>query len=240
MRPVRNLALLRAPALLLLWQVAPIKAEFNDAGRYSVAAGFSRGFYEDLKVSCEGQVHSRAPVHHSAAGVQAEAWITPKLRIAAAGGVWHGTSDSSWATVAEGRYGQAVVAWEGEKLGFGIGVAGYPGAEQTTTLAAAYARVGRLNKVHFRWDGMESAAPGVPVPVRIGLASGYGPKADQVRWALGLAMLHPSSYDGVSLFGELGIPVGRVQPLITGWAQPGKQNYGLGLGLRAALGPTGH
>ena len=236
-----RLTLWHAPALLLLYQTAPIHPRLDQAGRFRIGLGWSRGHYVDERFDCEGNTTQRAEARYTVVSGQAEAWIKPTLRVSVAGGVIRGSSDSAWAVGTDGGFGAVVLAHEGRSFGIGGGLALWPRQPDRSghLLPSFYLRAGPADRVHLRIDDLASAAPSSPPVVRLGIAGGYGEKV-RPRWFVGLAgWPFPSEDDlSVGLAGELGIPFGRVQPVVSGGTahRDGNTSWTFGLGARVALG----
>ena len=97
-----------APALLLLYQIAPVHAGLDEFGRFQAAFGFSTGGYETDQFDCGGKLISRSKTSYTVISGQADAWISPVARISVAGGVIHGSSDTPWGNTSEGGFGSVL------------------------------------------------------------------------------------------------------------------------------------
>jgi hypothetical protein len=235
-----RLTLWHAPAFLLLYQTAPIQARFDEVGRFRLALGLSRGGYSNERFDCEGNVTERAKVRYTAVSGQLDAWLTPGLRLSAGGGVLDGSTDSTWANESQGGFGSVLLAEEGQTFGYGGGLAFWPQGpgEPTRVLPSVYFRAGRVDRVHFRIDETASVGAGSPPVYRLGAAGGYG-TALQPRWFIGLiGWTFPQEGNQVGFGGELGIPLGRVQPVLTAGIRPdqGETDWNVGAGIRVGLG----
>ena len=74
---------------------------------------------QDRGFDCGGNVTRRDQVKYRTIGAQADIWATPTVRLSAAGGGMHATSDSNWTDARNGAYGSGLVAFEGSKIGIG-------------------------------------------------------------------------------------------------------------------------
>lgn len=226
-----------APALLLLYQAAP-RPFLDEVGHLRLALGVSRGAYRDEEFDCAGNVTRSSPVRYHAVSGQVEVWPREKFRMAISFGRLGGSSDSANIDLRTATFGSILLAYEGRNLGLGAGFASWPdNFGSTGSLPALYLRAGRIDKLHFRVDENASAAPGAPPSYRLGIGKGYGPGQGS-RWFLGLHVYPFGADDGVSLGGELGIPLhAPVQPILQG-AVGGKSQWLLGLGLSATPGKS--
>lgn len=109
--------LLYGPALLLLWQTAPVAVQRDSAtGRVYLGFGADAGNVEARELNCAGDVVSSKQVPYGSAGGSLEYWPSNRWRLSGAAGglvVNH--------LPAEG-FATAVAAWEGSRVGLGAGV----------------------------------------------------------------------------------------------------------------------
>ena len=235
------------PLLLLLYQAAPVNVRQDSLGRYRISVGYGTGQWQNERFSCDGQLLSATPVRHHSAGIQVEAWPDNHVRITGFAGVTRSTVGATVATDPEysspyieqydGTFGGALLAYEGEKFGIGIGKTRIPGASSLGT--AHYLRVGRLDAAHFRLD---VTAPDPALPSvgwgRVGVAS-YEGHLRHAGGFLGIG-LGPFEYSSKAAFvGELHFPIAshftaRLHGLV-GPAENSMQ-WNLGTGLQYDFG----
>jgi hypothetical protein len=235
----------RAPALLVLWQAAPVQADLDEMGRFRFALGFSVGGYTREYVNCAGETQRNFENTYSVIGGNAEAWVTPNVRVSASGGVLRALADSGALSASEGGFGNLLAAREGEMFGIGGGLQLFPPStvgDGTDLAPAFYLRLGKRDGVHFRIDGTESAAPGTPPATRIGIASGFG-RENRPRLFGGLGFFWPFSQgeenDPTFVTAELGWPIGRFLTPVVSAAVPFNQEltrWHVGFGLRVTPG----
>ena len=224
-----------APALLLLYQAAP-RPVLDEVGHLRLALGITRGGYHDEEFDCAGNVTRSSPVRYHAVSGQAEVWPGEKVRLALALGRLSGSSDSSDIDLRAATFGSVLLAYEGRNLGLGVGFAAWPdNFGSTGNLPAFYLRAGRIDKLHFRIDENASAAPGAPPSYRVGFGKGYGPGWGS-RWFLGLHAYPFGNSNGVSVGGELALPLhAPVQPVLQA-AIGSKSQWVVGVGLSSTIG----
>jgi hypothetical protein len=236
------------PLLLLLYQAAPLSMQQDSLGRYRVSVGFASGQWENEEFSCDGQLLSATPVRHRSAGVQFDVWPNDRVRLTAFGGT---ASQSVGETLSAdsqyispyvepfaGPFGGAQLAYEGQKLGLGVGVTQLSGTQQQM-LPALYLRLGDMDKAHLRMDALtpNPALPSVAWGrIGIGVNTGHLRKAGGF-FGLGLG---PPDYSSKAAFlGELRFPIARrVMAQLHGLAGPGEKNtqWSLGAGLQFDFG----
>jgi hypothetical protein len=230
-----------APALLLLWQTAPVQVGLDEVGKFRVALGWSAGKYEDQQFNCAGDVTSRAPVRWRSAGATGTVWPERQLRVSGTLGFMDASSDSAWAHLHEGWYGGILLAREGEKFGIGGGLFTIPrrNDEAAPVDVALYLRFGRQDGVHFRMEGPEMSRPGGPPGGRLGIGYGYGlSQRPRLFVGLGLRPMPDNWNDPPGLLIELGIPMGNFRPMIAASlrANEGQTDWEVGMGVEVRLG----
>ena len=236
------------PLLLLLYQAAPVSVQQDSLGRYRIGVGYATGQWENEEFGCDGQLLSGTPVHHRSVGVQIEAWPDDHLRLTAFGGTTSQTlgatqfADSQYgAPFVEpfgGNYGGVQLAYEGQKLGLGVGATHLPTSEGSLWFAP-YLRIGNMDHAHFRLDVMtpNPALPSVSwARVGVGINNGH---LRRTGGFLGLGF-GPFDYNNKAAFlGELHFPiVHRVTAQLHGLAGPGEQaqQWSVGAGLQFDFG----
>lgn len=236
------------PLLLLLYQAAPVNAHQDSLGRYRISVGYATGQWENEVFSCDGQLLSATPVRHHSAGMKIDAWPDNHLRITGFAGVTRSTVGATVATDPDysspyieqydGTFGGALLAYEGEKIGVGIGKTRIPGAAGSLR-TAEYLRIGKLDAAHFRLD---VTAPDPALPSvgwgRVGVASYEG----HLRHAGGFFGIGfgPFEYSSkAAIVGEIHFPIAshftaRLHGLV-GPAENSTQ-WNMGMGLQYDVG----
>ena len=117
-----------APLGLFMLQVSPVDIRPDETGRYRIAFGAALGNYEERSIACDGSVIARQQFKLHTVGGEAEAYVAPKVRVAAHAGSMSTTPDpgQQLAPPYEGFFGGAMVAYEGEKAGGASGSARCP------------------------------------------------------------------------------------------------------------------
>jgi hypothetical protein len=227
--------MLAGPMLLLLYQIAPVGAEPDSAGRLRLTLGYGTGQLEHRKLNCAGDVVSSSPVDFRSLGVRVDAWPGDMWRLTGFGGVeGPGFGD---------LFGGAQAAVEGRHAGFGLGVtqSRYAVAESGTTIyPSVYLRLGDLDRPHVRLDLWDpSPTFGTTGVVRLGIGVNQG----HLRGASGFLGVSIGPYSDQShvggFFGELYFPVaGSLDVMTAGSFRPSQQygDWGLALGARLHLG----
>jgi len=239
--------LAHGPLLLLLYQAAPLGVQQDSLGRYRVSVGYGTGQWEHEQFSCDGELLSSTPVRHHSAGAQIDAWPNRQLRLTAFAGTTRSTVGATIATDPDysspyierydGRFGGALMAYEGQKVGVGIGPTRLPGPGGTRT--AYYIRLGKLDAGHLRIDVM-SPNPALPSMSwgRIGIGVNNG-HLRRVGGFMGVGFGPPGYNDKVGLVAEMHFPIvrhftGQLHAL-TGSGENATQ-WNLGVGLRYDFG----
>jgi hypothetical protein len=239
------------PLLLLLYQAAPLSVQQDSLGRYRVSAGFAGGQWENEEFSCDGQLLSATPVRHHSAGLQVDYWPEDRVRLSAFGGVTSQSigqtqgTDSSYFPYIEGfsgPYGGAQLAYEGQKIGLGVGITHVRSSEGWTSFAP-YFRLGDIDGSHFRADFM-TPSPALPSNAwaRMGVGFNEGHRRG-VGGFLGVGF-GPLDYNEKAVFiGEVRFPVARrLGVQLQGLTGPGERTpqWGAGFGLRYDFGSRQH
>lgn len=190
----------RGVLFVALLQVAPSPIAFDSTGRVQGVLGFGGGQYENVLRDCQGNVLGTSAVQFRGAGGQVDLWPSRSLRLTAFGGSMS-ASDDEW----QGGYVGGLLAMELQKFGLGAGEARVPGAVLWPT---GYLRIGDRDDLHFRIDIAPPSPPfGTFGAVRVGLGYRLG-HVRRTNFLGGLALCSgPCNDSGVSLFGELGIPM---------------------------------
>jgi hypothetical protein len=137
-----------------------------------------------------------------------------------------------------GRYGGAQIAYEGQKLGLGIGVTRVSSNDQGT-YPALYARLGNIDAPHFRVDAFspDPAFPSVPWGrIGVGVNNGY---LRSVGGFIGMGLGPPDYNTKAAFVGELHFPVAhRLTAQLHGLAGPGETHsqWSFGTGLQFDFG----
>jgi hypothetical protein len=140
-----RLASYKGPLLRLAWQIVPISAGPDSAGKLQFAVGWGGGQFEDRTIGCSGEVLSARPVPFNAGGLQLDYWASNQVRLSGFGGfVTQNGVGSGW--------GGAQAAFEGRYVGLGLGVASVPFDEFNGAVPSAYVRFGSRDHAHFRMD----------------------------------------------------------------------------------------
>lgn len=82
-----------APVGLFVLQVAPVGVKLDSTGRYRLAFGAALGSYEETSTDCEGNILERQKFKFHTVGGEAEAYVAPKVRVAAHAGSMSTTPD---------------------------------------------------------------------------------------------------------------------------------------------------
>lgn len=230
-----------APALLLLWQTAPVQVGLDEVGKFRVALGWSAGNYEDQRFDCAGNVTDRAPVGWRTVGATAEVWPDRQLRVSGSLGFIDASSDSAWAHLHEGWHGGVLLAREGGTFGIGAGLFTIPlrNGEPAPVDVAFYLRFGRQDRVHFRMEGPEMSRPGAPPGGRLGIGYGHGlSQGPRVFVGMGFRPMPDSWNDPPGLVTELGLPLGRLRPIIAASLRANERqtDWEVGMGVEMRLG----
>ncbi|MDX1450647.1 MAG: hypothetical protein R3246_16485 [Acidimicrobiia bacterium] len=132
-----RLSTLRTPSLLLSWALAPPMVVQSDTGQVRFAIGGAVGQYEVVTRDCEGRAISSRPVEFDSYGAKVD-WLPPRhpFRVSAFGGV---SSVAGTEFDADGPHGGAVVAFEGRRIGIGVGPVWLPGHDIVPSI---YLRLG--------------------------------------------------------------------------------------------------
>lgn len=205
-----------APALLFALQIAPAAVTRDSNGRFRLALGGQLGEYENQEIGCSGDVLARQRVSYHTVGGEAEAWITPTLRVMGYAGnmTATGTSGPDVDVPYEGTFGGGLIALEGRKLGIGLGVSVAPDGDlpgSSSTHPMPYLRFGALDRVHLRLEVNGAGTPGGPPEiVQLSVARGFGAER-RVAWRLGVgAAAFPTAGDNnLDLSLEGAFPVNR-------------------------------
>jgi hypothetical protein len=184
------------PALLLLWQIAPVSVVQDPAGRLRLSFGATVGAYEERTLDCAGQVTRRQQVKFKAVGGEAEYQISPDWRLEVQGGSM--SSDPQAGTIVvepyEGAFGKAMVAYDGNVVGAGVGLALHPGnpwnnpSAGARLLPATFFRLGSRTGFQGVMETGGSAYPGGPpnlVRFGVGYEGGAG-RGAAVRLSLAI------------------------------------------------------
>ena len=221
---------------LLFWQIAPSPA--RDArprsGPFRLAFAYATGQWEDASFDCEGDYTGSEGVRAGSGGMRFEYLANDgAVRLTAVAGRWW-MGNSSFATT----FSAAQVAFEGPRVGFGLGLVHHPFLDNPTqqALPSAFLRLGKADG-HFLVEvNPPTETPATTGTVRAGIGFGtglerrssgfigvaFGPFTDRLQQALAVV--------------ELGIPVSRnLDLLLRGGAGPGmgKPQWAAGAGLRA-------
>lgn len=236
------------PLLLLLYQAAPISVQQDSLGRYRIGVGYGTGQWENEEFSCDGQLLSATPVRHRSAGVQLDVWPDDRVRLTAFGGT---TSQSVGETISTdpqygsayvepfaGPFGGAQLAYEGQKIGLGIGITQLSGTQQSS-YPALYVRVGNIDKAHLRMDAL-TPNPALPSVAwgRIGIGVNTGHRRGAGGF-VGLGLGPPDYNTKGAFLGELRYPIARrLTAQLHGLVGPGETNtqWSVGGGLQFDFG----
>lgn len=229
-----NTRILAGPALVLLYQLAPVDIEPDPVGRYRLTFGYGAGQFEHRQLNCAGDVVSAAPVDFRSLGVQADAWPANALRLTGFGGL-EGPGH-------EELFGGLQAAGEARYVGLGLGVSRSlyaVGDEQGTVYPSVYLRLGDLDGAHFRMDFWHpNPTFGATGVARLGIGFNQG----RMSGASGFLGMSVGPYGDEShvggLFGELYFPLaGGLDLLTAGSWRPSHSyaDYGLALGARLNL-----
>jgi len=228
------------PLLLLLYQAAPISVQQDSLGRYRIGVGYATGQWENEEFSCDGQLLSATPVRHHSVGVQVDVWPENNVRLTAFGGTTSQSvaPNSSYVEPIAGPYRGAQVAYEGPKIGVGMGFTKLSGVDQSLGFAP-YLRFGNIDGAHFRLDLM---TPNPALPSVAWGRLGVGVSNGHLRRPGGFLGLGfgPFSYNTKAAFlGELHFPIARhLTAQLHGLMGPGEQNmqWTMGAGLQVDFG----
>lgn len=208
--------------------------------------GYATGQWENEEFSCDGQLLSATPVRHHSAGVQIDVWPDDRVRLTAFGGTASQSvgvtqsADSQYAFVEPlaGRYGGVQLAYEGQKIGLGVGLT-HLVTQGGSLQFAPYFRVGNIDKVHFRTDVM---TPNPALPSVSWARFGVGVNNGHLRGAGGFFGLGFGPFDystKAALLGELHYPIARrLTAQLHGLMGPGEksQQWNFGFGLQYDFG----
>jgi len=225
-----RLASYKGPLLLLAWQIVPVSAGPDSAGRFQVAVGWGGGQFEDRSVGCSADVLSTRPVPFNAGGLQLDYWPSNQVRLSAFGGILTQDGDGS-------GWGGAQAALEAKYVGLGIGVAGTDFPEVNGAVPSAYLRLGSRDRVHFRTDVFHpTTAIGVTGDVlRIGAGFNQGLRRGK-RGFFGFSVgPYSDESHGGGFFGEFEVPIAsRVDLSVGGSWRPSMEEFdgGIRAGLR--------
>ena len=226
-----RLASYKGPLLLLAWQIAPISAGPDSAGRFQVAVGWGGGQFEDRSIGCSGDVLSARPVPFNAGGLQLDYWPSNHVRLSAFGGMLTETRPSGFGdtlamlTSMEERvgsgWGGAQAALESRYVGLGVGLVHTSFGEVYGTQPSAYLRFGSRDHVHFRADAFHpTTAIGATGDVfRMGVGFNQGLRRG-MRGFFGFDVgpYADESGRGVGVFGEFAAPIASRLDLSVGGA----------------------
>ncbi|HXV86046.1 MAG TPA: hypothetical protein VD793_05070 [Gemmatimonadales bacterium] len=192
--------LFKGPFLLLLWQVAPVQVQTDQAGRVQLSLGYGAGQFENRDLSCTGDILQVDPVPFKAGGAQLDYWPGAGTRVSAFGGGASGGTDDVW--------GGFQVAAEGRWIGAGIGLVHAP-FEDMEQVPSTYVRLGSRDRFHFRAETFPpTTAIGVTGDV---LRMGVGYNRGLTRGPRGFvgATIGPyaDEHGGSGIFGEFELPV---------------------------------
>lgn len=198
------------PLLLLLYQAAPVSVHPDSLGRYRISVGYATGQWEDEEFSCEGELLGATPVRNHSAGVQIDAWPDNHVRLTAFGGKASQSAGETQTFVESfaGGYGGVQLAYEGQKVGLGVGVTHLNTGDPSLQFAP-HLRVGNIDKAHFRMDVM---TPNPALPSVSWARVGVGVNNGHLRGPGGFGGLGfgPFDYNNKAAFlGELHYPIAR-------------------------------
>jgi hypothetical protein len=201
---------MRAPLLLLLYQVAPITTQRDSLGRVRVTVGFGAGQWENERFDCNGQLVSAGKVPFTTGGAQVDVWPSPHVRVTAFAGGFHPTDNSTVISPTRdysGPFGGGQVAYEAQRFGIGMGWGGVVGQDAVSG-PAFYMRVGNMDGVYLRGD----AVPPSPTFATAGWArAGVGFHEGHLRRLSGfVGVALPPPYNTKAQFtGYLRVPVAK-------------------------------
>ena len=221
--------LLHGPILLLVWEFAPISLAQDSLGNHRVTFGYGTGQFEDRSLSCAGEVLTADPIRYQEVGSQVDLW-SRHARFTLYNGRHFGDRFN------DGLFGGAAVAWEGQYVGLGTGVAAMSAASHRFTGPSFYVRLGNMDRAHFLLDVL----PPTPVRGMAGLArAGVGFNRGHLRGRSGrLGIDLPLHYDWAYLYGFSGewlLPVTRTADVtLQGRWGPSEEHasWGAGVGVR--------
>lgn len=223
------------PAVLLLWQAAPVGVVTDEGGRLRLAFGAALGSYEELRLGCAGEEVEVQEVTYESVGGSVEYWPNQRVRLEVQAGtmVSDAGEGSVVATPYGGWHGRALVAVEGRRVGVGGSLAvlpWHPFEEDRTVLPGVYLRVGSRDGLQGRLEFGGMAFPGAPPEsYRFALGGGLG-RGQQISWQLSAGgSEYPASRDLLENYSaRLGVPVTAVLELGAGASV---QDGGFGLGI---------
>lgn len=209
---------LLGPAVILLWQVAPVTIAQDPSGQWRVSFGVSRGDYEERTIDCAGEVTDRQSVTFTVVGGVAEYWIDRNFRLEVEGGSV--AADAKAGTIVidpyAGGFGKALVAYERKVVGVGVGLAlnppdpwDNPGGG-SRLLPASYLRLGSEYGLQGRIEVGGAAYPGGP-PDRGRMSFGQeGRTARSASWRISVVVqdFPLNGSDDVGYSARLMVPLG--------------------------------
>lgn len=196
--------LLFGPLLIVLWQAAPVGVEPGPDGRARITVGVGAGRLESRSISCEGDLLGADPVPYQMGGASVEYWLTDVLRMSGVLGYVSGDA-YEW----NAAFGGMLMAYEGSRRGFGLGLA-HSASEEMPSSLSLYLRFGSLDGAHFRVDGF-TADPllGTTGLLRTGVGHNMGRRRGLSVYAgLGVGPLADEK-GGLGPFVETFLPVTR-------------------------------
>jgi hypothetical protein len=234
-----RLGIAAAPALLLLWQIAPVDAVRDSTGRTRLSIGFGTGQFEQRVYACAllNPLLSATPARYQTGGSQLDHWVNPRFRISAFGG----RISSKYAEFAGGFGGLAAALEEGP-VGIGAGISFAPIDSQVLAEPSVYLRLGSINRIHFRADLFNpEPAFGTTGILRFGLAGNQGFRHRGPRWFAGVGVpLDARGNKNGDAFAELSVPVSQ-QVDVTGSAalrdHEVHADWGVAVGARYYFNP---
>ena len=221
---------------LLFWQIAPAPA--RDArprgGPFRLALAYATGQWEDASFNCDGDFTGSDAVPAGSGGVKFEYLASDgAVRLTAVAGRWWMHNSSVTTT-----FSAAQVAFEGPRVGFGLGLVNHPFIDNSSrqTLPNAFLRLGKADGHFLVEANPPTETPATTGTVRAGIGFGtglerrpsgfigvaFGPFTERLQQAVAVA--------------DLGIPLSRnLDLLLRGGAGPGmgKPQWAAGAGLRA-------
>lgn len=238
-----RLASYKGPLLLLAWQIVPISAGPDSAGRFQVAVGWGGGQFEDRSISCDGDVTSARPVPFNAGGLQLDYWPSNQVRLSGFGGILAETSLTGFGdTLMENRvgsgWGGAQVALESRYVGLGVGLVHTSLGEVYGTQPSGYLRLGSRDHVHFRTDVFHPTtsvgATGDVVRIGVGFNQGLR-RGMRGFFGFNIGPYADESGHGGGFFGEFAAPIAsRLDLSVGGSWRPSVEEFdgGIRAGLR--------